>query len=104
MTLKKDPIKVGNTTMFATTVPVNVIYDEVYDPPTFPAELVADRFQILELDGYYLVVHEMIYQKIQPAKQEFKCFLGLDDAKSYLKMFGVEFEEDNDNVDQYPTD
>lgn len=93
---KKDAITVGNTTMYATTVPVNIIFDEVYDPPSFPAELLADRFQIMEIDGYYLVIHELIENKVQKARQEFKCFLTLKEAQSYLEMMGVEFGEEKD--------
>lgn len=102
--MKKDPVTVGRTTMYATTVPVNTVFDQIYDPPSFPAELVGDRFQILEIDGYYLVIHEMIYNEVKPAKQEFKCFIELDDAKEYLKMFGVEFEEDENELDYDPTE
>jgi hypothetical protein len=92
--MKKNAISVGKNTIYATTVPVNTLLDHVYNAPSFPTDLEGDRFQLLEIDDYYLVIHEMLYLEAKPAKQEFKCFTDLDDAKEYLRMFGVKVDED----------
>ena len=89
--MTKETLKVGNATWKAQTVPVNKVFDETYGPPSYPAELAGDRFQIVEMDGYYLTVHQLLYSDRQ-AEQEYKCFLSLSDAQEYLKMFGVDFE------------
>ena len=89
----KEPITVGNTTMFAKTIPVNILFDQIYDTMEgSPDEVVGERFQALEIDGAYLVVVETIFSE-KPSKQEYKAFLTREDAFEYLKMFGVEIDD-----------
>lgn len=87
----QEQIKVGVTTMFAETVPVNVIFEELYDTPgILNGNAMSDRFQLIELDGYYLVIHEIIQD--DETKQYFKCFTHKKDAYSFLEMHGIEME------------
>jgi len=97
---KKDPVTVGNTTMFAVTIPVNIAFDEIFDAPEgTPNEIVAERFQVLEVDGAYLVIQETIFSD-KPSKQEYKAFVMREDAFSYLELFGIEHDEKEEDSDR----
>jgi len=50
--IKKDCLKVGATQMFCATIPVNIIFDEVYNPSSALTGMIAERFQLLEIDGF----------------------------------------------------
>jgi hypothetical protein len=92
--MEKETLRVGRTSQCVSTVPVNCIFDEIYDSPSFPTDIIVDHFRILEVDGYYITIHESLY-KTQVSDQFYKCFLSLSDAQSYLEMFGIIFKEED---------
>ena len=87
--MEKQMIKVGATTMYAETIPVKVLVDEVYDMPSTHPDVLADRFQVLFMDGIYLVIREILFDS-ETCTQEFKAFTSETDAFSYIELFGVE--------------
>lgn len=97
--MKKDAITVGNTTMFATQIPVNVLFDEIYAYEEDEDGVIAERFKILEIDGSHLVMRESI-SSTEPAAQEFMAFCTEDEAFEYLRMFGIEEDEEEDCCDE----
>lgn len=96
--VKKDAITVGNTTMFATQIPVNVLFDEIYAAEGEEEGIIGERFKILEIDGAHLVMRESI-SETEPAVQEFIAFCTEDDAFEYLRMFGIEEEQGEEEGD-----
>lgn len=86
-------IRVGRTSQMVETIPVKVVHDMIYEASEFPETVLADRFQILDVDGYFLVIQESLYSD-KPSQQKFKCFLMESDAWAYLDMFGIERDEE----------
>ena len=69
-------------------VPVREMLDEVVSASAKSPELGVDRYQLLDIDDYWLVVHEWI--TATKAHQEYICFKTADDAYTYLEMCGIE--------------
>jgi len=87
----REEIKVGCTTIWADTVPVNVLFEELYDTPGISdGHAFSDRFQLVEIDDYFLVIHEITHD--DETKQHFKCFVNKKDAYSFLEIHGIEAE------------
>jgi hypothetical protein len=93
--MTKEEITVGRCVWKAETIPVKVYLDDVFDPPDYPGELIRSRFTLLEVEGAYLVIIHDSYSN-KPSKREYKGFMSLDDAKSFLEMFGIEFPKENE--------
>ena len=93
--MQKDTVTHKGATMFAKTIPVQLIFDEIYEPTDFPEEVIAERFKVIEVDGAYIVLHECI-RETKPSTQEFKAFCLEDDAFSYLEMLGVERDKQDE--------
>jgi hypothetical protein len=96
--MKKQEITVGCNTMYATTLPVEVMFDEICDDICYHDRLMANRFQVLNIDGHILVINESIYSDKAP-EFEYRCFMYTADAKDYLKMLGVDWHSDSDNTE-----
>ncbi len=76
--------------MFAQTVSVNILLDELYiNNPVYGAQ----HFKMLEVDGYYLVIVEQI-NKLGDAHTVHKCFIQEEDAFGYLEMYGIERQKE----------
>ena len=93
--MKKEPITVGNATMFATLIPVNVVFEDIFAPADKKDGLLADRFRVLEIDGAYLTIHERIYED-RPSHQSYKAFLTKRESLEYVELFGVEVPKDEE--------
>lgn len=90
--MTKEEITVGKTIWKAETIPVKIYLDDVYQGPEHPPECIATRFTLLEVEGAHLVIIHDSFSN-SPSKREYKAFLTLDDAWSFLEMFGVERDE-----------
>ena len=97
--MKKDAITVGNCTMFATQIPVNILFDEIYAYEVEEEGILAERFKVLEIDGSHLVMREYI-SETEPSGQEFMAFCTEEDAFEYLRMFGIEEEDKEEDRDE----
>lgn len=74
--------------MIKKTVPVKVMFDD-----TDEYDSITERFRVLEIEDYYLVVKdEMINQMV--FNSEYKAFLTEEAAFKYLRKGGVVREED----------
>lgn len=88
--MEKSQIKVGNTTMYAVTVPVNLILDRLeFRNPRFRVE----RFRLIETDGYYIISIEH-YHLEEKVEMTDICFITEEDAWSYLEMYGIDRKDD----------
>ena len=74
--------------MIHKTVPVKVMFDD-----TDEHDRITERFRVLEVEDYYLVVKdEMLDQMV--SNSEYKAFLTEEGAFKYLRKCGVVREED----------
>lgn len=96
MTINEEKITVEKHTIFAETVPVKIMFDKWLDDPICDDHFVeCQKFRMIETDGYLIVSIENFGERIEPSIS-FKCFIHEKDAWSYLEMFGIEKESDDD--------
>lgn len=86
-----ETLRVGRTIMRNKTVPVEMIFEETSRASDSPPDVIADRFRVLEIDGYYLVIQKTIFRNAE-ATEDYKSFMSEADAFDYLKELGVERE------------
>ena len=87
-----ETIKIGQTTMFAKTVPVNILFEDIYDTPE-GCPHIGERFELLEIDGIYLIVMQAIFSE-KPSIHSYKAFSTKEDAKEYLSLLGVAIDQE----------
>lgn len=86
----KSEVKAGNNSMMAETVPVNIIFNQMYEGfEDFADGVIGFRFQVLEIDGIYLVTEDEVIRGEAP-KTQMKAFLEKSDAFAYLELLGVD--------------
>jgi hypothetical protein len=81
-------IKVANCSKQFETVPVKMVLYEILKPMKDAPCLGADRYQLLEIDGYWLVIHQWVSP--QRSHEAYRCFAGEKDAWDYLDMCGID--------------
>lgn len=95
MTLTKTEIKVQGETMWAATVPVKVIFecDSVAN-----SLFMIQHFRMIETDGYYIVSVEG-YKVYGETITDLRCFIRKEDAWTYLSMYKITEENDENKID-----
>jgi hypothetical protein len=81
----KEKLTVGKTDFYAGTVHVDALFNESWKG----SEGDVFSYELIELDGYYVVRVQIPYER----DTKYTCFTNLKDAKSYLEMFGIEFND-----------
>ncbi len=89
--MPKQWIKVGACSQEFDTIPVKKLIDSISQASKKTEALGWDRYQLLDIDGCYLVIHEWMNDK--KAFQDYICFDTEKQAMDYLVMCGVEIEE-----------
>ena len=86
--MSKQWIKVGACSQQFDVIPVRRVIDSITQASKKSEALGWDRYQVLDIDGYFLVIHEWISD--QRGSQEYLCFDTERQAMDYLEMCGVE--------------
>lgn len=81
-------IKVGPCIDVLNVIPVRAVFDGIFQCSSKNIKLGHDRYQLLEIDGYWLIIHEWM-DDIR-AHQEFICLETERDAWKYLDMCGID--------------
>lgn len=76
------------------TIPVDVIFDDLFEPFGLPSDIIAHRFQVIECDGAYIVIQDSISKPLRD-KRVFKAFLSKHSAFEYLKDLGIDIESED---------
>lgn len=84
-----ETITVGKVTMKANTIPVTVLFDQVF--LTYK-----DRYTVIEVDGAYIVTYETGIDP-EPSNRQYKAFLTQRDALDFLTIFGIDVEGKDEN-------
>lgn len=89
--MPQELIKVGACSKHFETIPVVVALDEIIQSSKKSENLGMDRYQLLDIDGYWLVIHQWANDK--RAHEKYVCFTTEKDAMDYLDMCGIKKQE-----------
>jgi hypothetical protein len=89
--MPKQWIKVGACSQQFDVIPVKRIVDTIIPASKKSLALGWDRYQLLDIDGYFLVIHEWVTEG--KASQEYVCFESEKQGHDYLEMCGMEKQE-----------
>ena len=80
--------------MWAITVPVNILFEKAIDySVSEDGYIQRKKFRLIETNGYYTESTRSFVERIH-SSISFKCFIDIEDAWCFLKLYGIEKESD----------